>query len=275
MPDLDLGDVSLHYEVAGDGPLPYVFCHGLGGSGQPFEQDDQAWYAQHFRTVSWDNRGLGRSGAAANYAMPLYAGDLNRLLDHLEIERAVIFGVSWGGVLTQRFALEYPERCLAIVVDSSSSEVNQLASENWYLRGEIARLGEETALSGRANEPAFGGHVTAQAAPARSATVAPEHRDSYIAQTRAIAALREHPMTPFLHRIECPALIVGGGSDSIAGAAGTVIMARAIGDNARLEVFEGAEHGVYREERDAFRQLLLTWLTDNGLLAAATAMQAP
>ena len=33
-------------------------------------------------------------------------------------------------------------------------------------------------------------------------------------------------------------------------------MGRAIGDNARLEVFQSAEHGVYREERDTFRQLL-------------------
>ena len=51
-------------------------------------------------------------------------------------------------------------------------------------------------------------------------------------------------------------------------------MGRAIGDNARLEVFQSAEHGVYREERDTFRQLLLAWLTDNGLLAAATGKQA-
>jgi hypothetical protein len=30
MPALDLGDVTIHYEEAGSGPLAYVFCHGLG-----------------------------------------------------------------------------------------------------------------------------------------------------------------------------------------------------------------------------------------------------
>ena len=64
MPMADLGDVSIHYEVRGEGPLTYVFCHGLGGSGEPFEREDMDWYAQHFRTISWDNRGLGRSGQA-------------------------------------------------------------------------------------------------------------------------------------------------------------------------------------------------------------------
>ena len=135
MPDVDLGDVTIHYEEAGDGPLTYVYCHGLGGDGRGFEQDEMAWYAERFRTISWDDRGLGRSGRADRYSLPLYASDLDRLLAHLDIERAVIFGVSWGGVLVQRFALDYPQRCVAIVLDSSASESNVAVSENWYQRG--------------------------------------------------------------------------------------------------------------------------------------------
>ena len=78
MPMADLGDVQIHYEMRGDGPLTYVFCHGLGGSGEGFEREDMDWYAQHFRTISWDNRGLGRSGQAKKYNLGLYAGDLDR-----------------------------------------------------------------------------------------------------------------------------------------------------------------------------------------------------
>lgn len=262
MAEIDLGDVTIHYEEAGSGTPPYVYCHGLGGSGQPFEQDDMAWYAQHFRTISWDNRGLGRSGSAKRYSLPLYASDLDRLLDRLDVDRAVLFGVSWGGVLVQRFALDYPQRCAAIVVDSSSSEVNPAASDNWYQRGEFSRQGAE-ALAGHKLAPAFAGHVTVSDGGTRE--VAPEHLESYVAQSRAVAGLREHPLTPYLHRIECPALILGAGKDVVSGAAGAVVMARAIGDNARLEVFQDSAHGVYRDERENFRALLLEFLADHGL----------
>ncbi|HJM89301.1 MAG TPA: alpha/beta hydrolase [Dehalococcoidia bacterium] len=262
MPDMELGDVTIHYEEAGDGPVTFVFCHGLGGSGEGFEQDDMGWYAEHFRTISWDNRGLGRSGQAAKYSLPLYASDLDRLLDKLDVEQAVIFGVSWGGVLVQRFALDFPERCAAIVVDSSSAEVNTLSSDNWYQRGEVAQRGAD-AIAGRTLEPAFAGHVTVSADSGRQ--VAPEHMESYVAESRAVAGLREHPMTPYLHSIECPALIVAGGQDATAGAGGSVHMARAIGDNARLEIVQESGHGVYRQARDEFQPLLLDFLADNGI----------
>lgn len=269
MPDMDLGEVTIHYEEAGTGPLAYVFCHGLGGSGEGFEREDMDWYAQRFRTISWDNRGLGRSGQAARYSLPKYAEDLDRLLSRLGVQQAVIFGVSWGGVVVQRFALDYPERCAAIVIDSSSSEVNAAASENWYMRGEVARLGADHALAGRAMAPAFAGHVTMSDTQAVERVVAPEHIDSYVAEARATAGLREHPLTPELHRITCPALVVGGGKDLVAGAGGSVVLARAIGANARLEILPEAGHGVYHEARDAFRALLLDFLKSEGLYAGA------
>ncbi|MSQ33245.1 MAG: alpha/beta hydrolase [Dehalococcoidia bacterium] len=101
MPDLDLGDVAIHYEELGSGPLAYVFCHGLGGSGDAF-LEHFAFSRQHFpRVVTWDARGLGRSSRADKYSMPLYASDLARLLDKLGVRKAVLHGVSWGGLLVR------------------------------------------------------------------------------------------------------------------------------------------------------------------------------
>ena len=266
MPKAELSEVTIHYEEAGDGPLAYVFCHGLGGSGEGFEREDMGWYAERFRTISWDQRGLGRSGQAAKYSLPKYAEDLNGLLDFLNIDKAVAFGVSGGGLVVQRFALDYPERCAAIVLDSTSSEVNPRAAENWYMRGEVVRLGAEAALAGREMAPAFEGHVTMSDQRSVERTVAPEHVDSYVAQARVTAGLREHPMTPYLHQIECPTLVVGGGKDQVAGAGGSVVIARAIGANARLEILQDAGHGVYRQAPDDYRALLLEFLADNKLM---------
>jgi pimeloyl-ACP methyl ester carboxylesterase len=237
----DLGDVQIYYEEAGSGPA-FVHCHGLGSNCSRFVEEDMAFWAQHFRTVAWDNRGLGQSSVAEKYSAPLYAQDLARLMEHLGIEQALIHGVSWGGVLVQQFVLDYPERCLGIVLDSTSSEVNVAASEGWYARGERAKRGE--------------------------GDVKPEHIDSTVAQARAVAALREHPYTPRLRSVRVPALAVGGGQDGTAGAGGTVILGRTL-LNGRYHVFQDAGHGIYRLKREEFRAMVLEFAREIGVLSGA------
>jgi len=243
MPHADLGDVSIYYEEAGAGP-PFVHCHGLGGNCRRFVEEDMAFWSGYFRTVAWDNRGLGRSSTAAKYNTPLYAHDLARLLDHLGIQQALIHGVSWGGVLVQQFVLDHPERCAGIVLDSTSSEVNVAASEGWYARGERAKSGE----SG----------------------IPAEHVNSTVAQSRAVAGLREHPYTPRLGAVTVPALVLGGGQDGTAGAGGSVILGRVL-PNARTHIFQDAGHGVYRLERESFREMVLSFAREIGVLGAAVA----
>jgi pimeloyl-ACP methyl ester carboxylesterase len=243
MPHANLGDVSIYYEEAGGGPATYIFCHGLGGSCAGFVESDLAFWSRHFRTIAWDNRGLGRSSAAEKYNVPLYAFDLMRLMDHLGVERALVHGVSWGGVLVQQFVLDYPERCAGIVLDSTSSEVNVAASEGWYARGERAKRGED---------------------------VKPEHIDSTVAEARAVAGLREHPYTPRLRHVTVPALCVGGGQDGTAGAGGTVILGRTL-PNGRSHIFQDAGHGIYRHKPDEFRAMVLEFAREIGLLSGVPA----
>ncbi len=264
MPDVDLGDVTIHYEEAGAGPLAYVLCHGLGGDGQGFVEEFPFWVEHFGRVVSWDNRGLGRSSQARKYSLPLYAADLAALLETIGVEKAVVYGVSWGGVVVQQFALDHLEKCAAIVVDSSSSEANQAASEFWYSRGEIARLGSEAKVGDL--KPAFEGHDPSRVGGRlEGGGVRPEHLDSYVASARTAAGLREHPLTPRLKSITCPALIVAGGKDEVAGAGGSVIMSRNL-PNARLQIFDDAGHGVYRYKSDEFRALVLEFCREHGII---------
>ena len=86
-----------------------------------------------------------------------------------------------------------------------------------------------------------------------------------MAQARAVAGLREHPYTPRLTRVHVPALVVGGGQDGVAGAAGSVILARTLPD-ARLHIFQDAGHGIYRHKRDEFRTLVLAFAREIGFL---------
>ena len=241
MPFMDLGDVTIHYQEAGEGPFAYIFCHGLGGGGMGFTAEFGFWQQQFGRVLTWDNRGVGQSSTAQRYSLPLFASDLARLMDRLGIEQAVVHGVSWGGVLVQQFALDYPDKCAALIIDSSSSEVNVAASENWYQIGENTRLG---APGGR--------------------EVSPEQIESLVARARGIAGLREHPYTPRLKEIVIPVLVVGGGRDAVAGAGGSVVMARNL-PVAKLEIVEDSGHGVYSQKPDVFRSLAVAFCREHGV----------
>lgn len=254
MPDMDLGDVTIHYEDAGTGPFAYVYCHGMGANGQGFVEEFGFW-RQHFpRVITWDNRGLGQSGKAVKYNLPLYAQDLDRLLDKLGVQRALVHGLSWGGVVAQQFGLDYPDRCAALIIDSSSSEVNQAASEGWYQRGERVRLAAKEGAAPAAAAP------SAPLAP----QVKPEHVDSWVAEARVNAGLREFPLTPRLKNIKCPVLVTSMDKDTVAGTGGSVIIARNI-PGSRIEIVEGTGHGVHKVNPQRFRAVVLDWAKAAGL----------
>jgi pimeloyl-ACP methyl ester carboxylesterase len=245
LPEADLGDVTIHYNEAGQGNrLALIQTHGMGGSGDSFLAQFDYW-SRYFHVISWDMRGLGQSGQASKYNMPLYAKDLAGLMDHLAIKKAVHHGVSWGGLLLQQFGLDYPERCHALIFDSSSSEVNVAASEAWYERGEKARRREVSTPRGE--------------------IVSLDHLDSYVAHARIAAGLREHPFTPRLKWINVPSLVVAGEIDQVAPPGGSVIMSRNLPD-ARLEIVPGSGHGVFHEKPDEFRALVFDFLHNLGLV---------
>lgn len=109
----------LHVEECGnpDG-LPVVFIHGGPGGGC------EAYHRRFFdpdiyRAVLFDQRGCGRSvphaEVAANDTLALVA-DMERIREHLGIERWLLFGGSWGSTLALAYAEAHPERVLGMVL---------------------------------------------------------------------------------------------------------------------------------------------------------------
>ena len=119
---VDVGDgVRLHATRLGEGP-PLVLLHGFTGSTESWAPV-RAALAGRFTTIAVDLPGHGRSTSPADparYALARFAGDLARVLDALGIERTVLLGYSLGGRAALRFALERPERLVALVLESAS-----------------------------------------------------------------------------------------------------------------------------------------------------------
>jgi proline iminopeptidase len=110
---------TLYYEEVGrpEG-RPAVFLHGGPGGG--IEEHYRRYFDPgRWRVVLFDQRGCGRSTPYAelrdNTTWSLVA-DIERLREHLGIERWVVFGGSWGSTLALAYAETHPDRCLGLIL---------------------------------------------------------------------------------------------------------------------------------------------------------------
>jgi 3-oxoadipate enol-lactonase len=235
--------IALHYERAGDtGPL-LVLTHGLGGRLGFFDPHVEALATRH-RVVRWDLRGAGRSAKPTGpYDPALFARDLAGLLDALGERAAYVIGHSGGGVVAQRFALDFPERALGLVLASTSSEVGVKATAAWNrLADTIERNGFGPA--GRDPDPRGFGPAFAAAHPEVVRRLAEETRENdpaaYAASARAFGS---YNWTAELENLRAPTLVLQGLADQMTPPGGSVILARRI-PRSRLVMVPDAGHNL-------------------------------
>ncbi|KIO34264.1 hypothetical protein M407DRAFT_64357 [Tulasnella calospora MUT 4182] len=110
---------TLYWEVSGkeDGK-PVVFLHGGPGGGTG-EKDRQYFDPKAYKIVLFDQRGAGKSTPSAsleeNTTRDLVS-DIEKLREHLKIDKWVVFGGSWGSALSLAYAQTYPERVKALIL---------------------------------------------------------------------------------------------------------------------------------------------------------------
>ena len=110
---------SVYFEQCGNPEgKPAVFVHGgPGGGSSPVHR--RFWDPHVYRIILFDQRGCGRSTPHAelqkNTTWDLIA-DMERIREHLGIERWQLFGGSWGSALSLAYAQEHPERVTDMVL---------------------------------------------------------------------------------------------------------------------------------------------------------------
>src|ERR1700742_2522671 len=110
MPFSTRNDVSLYYDVAGDGPV-LCLINGYRLSGEAWPSAFIARLSARCSVLSFDNRGTGRSDKPdAGYEFANMAEDVIGLLDDLGLSRVHLFGFSMGGAIAQEVAIRHPDR---------------------------------------------------------------------------------------------------------------------------------------------------------------------
>jgi pimeloyl-ACP methyl ester carboxylesterase len=123
MPFADVNNQRIRFDDSGgDGPA-VILSHGFLMDREMFEHQIDA-LAGEFRVIAWDERGFGETESDGKpFTYWDSAKDCLGLLDHLDIDRAVLGGMSQGGFLSLRAALLAPERVRALVLIDTQAGV--------------------------------------------------------------------------------------------------------------------------------------------------------
>lgn len=132
---------SLYVEESGnpDG-IPVVFLHG--GPGGSCDAGHRRFFdPTHYRIILFDQRGAGKSRPHASIEENTtwhLVEDMERIREHLEIDRWVLFGGSWGSTLALAYAQKHTERVLGLVLRGIF--LGRDKDVDWFFRGEVARI---------------------------------------------------------------------------------------------------------------------------------------
>jgi len=254
MPTLDRDGVNIHYEVAGDGPA-LILTHGYSATGEMWA-GQVGPLSQHFKVITWDMRGHGRSDYPedqAAYTEEATVADMAALLDAVGAKDAVVGGLSLGGYMSLAFHRAHPERTRALlIIDTGPGYKNDQAREGW--NANAIRRAERLEAEGLGDL----GRASAEVRIAR-------HRDAtgLARAARGMLTQRDARVIESLPQVAVPAVVIVGANDTPFLAASDYMAAKIPG--AKKVVIADAGHSANIDQPEAFNAALMGFLEDAGL----------
>ncbi|MFT4928060.1 MAG: pimeloyl-ACP methyl ester carboxylesterase [Phenylobacterium sp.] len=110
------GGAGIYYwDTGGDGPA-VVLSHPGRGSALSWPYQQPIFAAAGFRTIAYSRRGRYRSPAGSTEDTGSLAGDLNALMNHLNVDKFHMLGLAAGGFAVSDYAVSYPGKLLSMVI---------------------------------------------------------------------------------------------------------------------------------------------------------------
>lgn len=255
------GAPRIAYTLSGAGPT-VVFLHGIGGNASNWTEQSTA-ISGRYRAVAWDARGYGDSDDYPEaLTFPLFAADLLRLLDHLDVAQAHLVGLSMGGRIALDFYETHPARVASLVLcDTFPGYDDSVTLEQ---REQFIQSRQQPLLAGK--EPCdiaplvaptlLSKHASAASLQRLIDSMSRLHKASYL---KAIVAMTRYEPVAKLTDIHVPSLVICGDEDQLTPPTVARQMASLI-PNAELVILEQAGHLSNIEQPAAFNAALLGFL---------------
>ena len=265
------GDVSIAYQVVGQGPPDLVYVPGWvsnveGNWDEPSYARFLERLASFSRLITFDKRGTGLSDRVPEADLPGLEermDDVRAVMDAVGSERAAVLGVSEGGPMCALFAATYPERTSALVMYGSYA---RRSPSNDYPWGR-SRADQEAHL--REIEVGWGGPV---ALAARAPSMMTDDRfvmwwSSYLRQSaspRAVSTLTrmnyEVDVRHVLPTIHVPTLVLHRSGDLVIETGEAQYIAGSV-PQGKLVILPGGDHLPWVGDQDALLDEIEEFLT--------------
>lgn len=253
MPDFIHAGCQLHYEDLGQGE-PVLLIHGLGSSTADWEYQIPH-FQQHYRVLAIDLRGHGHSSKPRErYSMRQFAEDVAALIEHLNLERVNLVGISMGGMIGFQLGVDRPELLRSLTIINSAPEVKAKSAGDWWMlakRWSLSRLLSLQAIGKGLGRLLFPHPEQAELRAKIEQRWSQNDKRAYLASLDAIIGwgVREH-----LARITCPTLVISGDRDYTPVSQKAAYVAQM--PNAQLRVIERSRHATPMDQPQQFNAVL-------------------
>jgi len=233
--------VDIAYTDTGivDGGRTVIFSHGLLMDHEMFAPQIEALSGRH-RIITWDERAHGSTRATTPFSYWDSASDLLGLLDHLGVETAVLAGMSQGGFISLRAALQAPERVDALVLMGSQAGLEDPEKQASYEVLHQVWLDQGPAPVQEIVAGIILGEGDWSDWFAKWTSWAERDRDEF---THAFRCLSDRDdVTERLGEITCPSLVIHGTADEAIPMERARVMADGLGGATAFVEVEGGTH---------------------------------
>ena len=265
------GDPQIACEITGSGP-PVIFLHGIGGCRDNWARQTAALAGldEPFTTIAWDGRGYGDShDLDGPRVFSDFGDDLARTLDHFDIERAHLVGLSMGARILMEFSPRHADRVATLTLaDCFYGFTNALSPEK---QREYIELRERPLREGLTFADLAPRLIESLVSPTCSAEVRDELRrsierlrpESYLKTLRASTTFDQQDA---LHTLAMPVQLIFGSEDRLTPPTIGHEMVELLPD-ADLVVLDGAGHLSNLEDPNGFNEVLVRFLCTHRLAA--------
>ena len=276
---IDVGSARLFFDVVGESlnattsdmtqRPTLILLHGGPGYDHSTLRPYFDRYSDTHQLIYLDHRGCGRStGQKETWYLDQWADDLEVFCKILGVDSPIVFGQSFGGMVAMHHAARYPKSVSKLILSSTAAQFRLDETEKM-----MRKLGGDYAAEvayqffSKPSQAAYDtyGKVCLPLYSNPNAPAANNFRDRAIERPEVALhffadEMARMDMRAEIGNISCPTLVVGGTIDPVTPPICSQAIADAIGNNARLKLFEGCGHGPHRDDPEGAEKVMRSFL---------------
>lgn len=263
MPYVISDKTKIHYESFGQGE-PLLFIMGIAADHMAWKKQIE-FFSNKYKVIVFDNRGSGQSDKPAfPYTIPSLVKDTTNLLDHLDIKKADVVGLSMGGMVAQELAINFPERIKKVILVNTYCQPIQTIKE--FVKKSFSVEMLKSMAEGKIVEFFLNMVLTkgfAQRYPDVFEGMMENNLKSFskIGLINQIAATQLHNTKERLKFIKSRTLVLYGENDNLIPSECASILHENIKDS-KIVMLKNGSHAMNWEQAEEFNRILADFLKD-------------